>query len=1320
VTFSAAMVLLLFCFCVGFVSADWQSVASLSSEFIVGIQDGRGAAADIQSVIQKQIYLYENIDGTILAAAVAAKIVSLTRSKYDYLIEMRTVVEEYIANSSSSVPTPSPSPSPSPSSSSLGFVFTGSYDSTQFNVTLNQNLDESEDLLPLWASIYATNPNIKMMYYSGSSGMIRGLSASSTLNTLYSSTPPSTFTDSRTLPSYVYSTTLAKDIVFLLDFTDLSSEWIAQIKSSMKEIVNGLYDSDYAQLLIASVNDGVNCSSSHLIRMTEENKVFLLSTIDQINTTILYPSSGNITQLFSDAFDILEAARASTTNSHSHCQPIFFFISHQQPSDSLNSYITTRNNDFNVQILTLAIQSALNSAGYLGGGNIYDLSCDNDGIWFDIESTSDLTPKMLQYLLTLQRSRIVEEPVFFIRFPSFGPPDDGILIIGSIPVYSDNIVHGVITIEFTFSDIQSYVFAQSRGISFTFLTTNHGDLLLHPQYRLPSTVTNLPIYYDCAMIETADLFIELVRGPLVEVYTGQVQVTINRPLPKGDVGTEGVKSVPVKTTFFWSRVNSLPFIVVMAFSDAELRSTQLWPTQYATWVLSSRSQLILNQSDWQDFLPADYEADLEYYSSGDVFSYKYVTAIDNLRVFNDELTQIALDSYNSTLGEYNVGSEMLSPQLNKQLLTVLNSLETTYNENPGLLDQPRQYARIMSQISPIWAADHNQLCLTFPDCRVVQRYTGFYNLMMITYPGYVQQHIGRHPNYLCRYRPWYLRAESSPGLTTVSTPYLDAFFGGKVITISRSVFDDPSREVDDREILGVVGVDYPYNTFYDQYIEATGCAPNRSAVTSSVPMCYLMDVSALVILTPDFLKDTYTTIDSTSSDTESIVIAEPEIARDLYDKGAIYLNSFTNFNSYNLVITYDDDGNVVTVERILIDTPQSIPLYAVNDTVLRLAGSISGTLSKGPGLCTSGSYTVTPIEGTSLYLIYIEDYSRDESPICNSTQFEDLNVRNITFSACSTDLVEYPHSPVDCPNADKRETLTEENRPYSAKCSLVPPPEIDYVNWDDPVVIAFVVLTGILMILTLIIWAMIFKYRNTPVIKMASPTFIYIQFFGFMLGYSNIFLWSGKPTAVQCGLRPWFMSLAFVLIVGPMFAKTYRIWKVFSGKGFFAPKISDRIVLMYVLAMMVPPIIVCIIWCAYEIPSPMLKDDSFSNDKVVYRCDGDSCRIFEGVLIGYCGFLLVLGTFFAFQSRKATSYFNEARFIGVSIYSITFCGIVGVVLTYVLLGLPLAYYVVYCVSGLLGIVGTIIIVYFPKLRICIFKPEKNIATHRGTNSTSSS
>jgi hypothetical protein len=205
------------------------------------------------------------------------------------------------------------------------------------------------------------------------------------------------------------------------------------------------------------------------------------------------------------------------------------------------------------------------------------------------------------------------------------------------------------------------------------------------------------------------------------------------------------------------------------------------------------------------------------------------------------------------------------------------------------------------------------------------------------------------------------------------------------------------------------------------------------------------------------------------------------------------------------------------------------------------------------GYCTSGTYTLTPVTGTNTYLIYIVNYVRIDSTDCRT--FNLSSVTNITYDVCEQNAANYAEHADPCPSADLRAFTMEKIRPDDAKCDLEPPPEVEYLNWEDGISIAFVTIASALIVFTVGVWAIIFKYRHTPVILMASPVFIHIQFFGFILGYTNIYLWTGEPTVAQCAIRPWFMTTAFVLIVGPMFAKQYRIWRIFSGKGFFAPKI---------------------------------------------------------------------------------------------------------------------------------------------------------------------
>ena len=188
---------------------------------------------------------------------------------------------------------------------------------------------------------------------------------------------------------------------------------------------------------------------------------------------------------------------------------------------------------------------------------MYDMACSNDGTWFNVEEPSGLPEDMNQYLIILIYTRTSLAPVWFVRHASHGPIN-GLLVVGSLPVFSEDNKQllGVVSLEFSFAEIENFLTSLARGFSFAFLTTSEvscfyfclfiylllipflsqGDLLVHPSYRDPSVIKNLPLYYDVSLIESSENFKSEIRGPLVTELSGFERVLVDRPLPKGDIG----------------------------------------------------------------------------------------------------------------------------------------------------------------------------------------------------------------------------------------------------------------------------------------------------------------------------------------------------------------------------------------------------------------------------------------------------------------------------------------------------------------------------------------------------------------------------------------------------------------------------------------------------------------------------------------------------------------------------------------------------------------------------------------------------------------
>ena len=91
---------------------------------------------------------------------------------------------------------------------------------------------------------------------------------------------------------------------------------------------------------------------------------------------------------------------------------------------------------------------------------------------------------------------------------------------------------------------------------------------------------------------------------------------------------------------------------------------------------------------------------------------------------------------------------------------------------------------------------------------------------------------------------------------------------------SQAVFGDPRLPEDEREIVGVVAVDYTYENFHRDFTTQTGCAYNKTFVGPGVPLCYVMDNSALVILAPRFLYDEFDSVNNVVTESNVLYIGQ--------------------------------------------------------------------------------------------------------------------------------------------------------------------------------------------------------------------------------------------------------------------------------------------------------------------------------------------------------------------------------------------------------------------------------------------------------------
>lgn len=264
---------------------------------------------------------------------------------------------------------------------------------------------------------------------------------------------------------------------------------------------------------------------------------------------------------------------------------------------------------------------------------------------------------------------------------------------------------------------------------------------------------------------------------------------------------------------------------------------------------------------------------------------------------------------------------------------------------------------------------------------------------------------------------------------------------------------------------------------------------------------------------------------------------------------------------------------------------------------------------------------------------------------------------------------------------------------------------MEYHHWNDneSLVATFFSLIGIS--LTCIVLFVFIQYSHTPVVKASSRELCLIVLIGMILSHLSIFSILAHPSVAMCTLTRTLPGIAFSMIYGSLFVKTNRIARLLaiSKKRFPSKKLKfmsslAQVILAFMLIIIES--IIAITMLFVESPGIVLRFPSEKRSVLV--CDTTLIGILAP--LSFIFFLIILCTFYAIKTRNVPENFNETKFVGFAIYT-----------TFVIW---LAFFPIYygselqiitkCLCISLSSIMTLIFMFFPKIYIILFHPEKNI------------
>jgi len=291
---------------------------------------------------------------------------------------------------------------------------------------------------------------------------------------------------------------------------------------------------------------------------------------------------------------------------------------------------------------------------------------------------------------------------------------------------------------------------------------------------------------------------------------------------------------------------------------------------------------------------------------------------------------------------------------------------------------------------------------------------------------------------------------------------------------------------------------------------------------------------------------------------------------------------------------------------------------------------------------------------------------------------------------------------------------------YSAQCDgealLVVPPVVYRVG---PSLTAFGEAVGgigvALMSISLVVVA---TFRYKTVMRSSSAPLMALILLGMAVLLAAIIPWAQPPTTRTCSSFLWLANLGYMLMFCPLFAKTWRVWRIFSGSHLRLVKITNRMLLLGTLCVVLLDVIIVSVWQGVSPLQPVQYQRLISGSMNYFtHCSvpsqGSGIVFVALIAVEKMG-LLLFGAVMAFTTRNVKGSFNESSAISWSIYNTLMSFVIGVSLivfvaavedTLMLIVIILIAWIVFSVWGL---------VFAPKFQLLMKGEEAAIEASKSS------
>ncbi|ERL93353.1 hypothetical protein D910_10645 [Dendroctonus ponderosae] len=239
------------------------------------------------------------------------------------------------------------------------------------------------------------------------------------------------------------------------------------------------------------------------------------------------------------------------------------------------------------------------------------------------------------------------------------------------------------------------------------------------------------------------------------------------------------------------------------------------------------------------------------------------------------------------------------------------------------------------------------------------------------------------------------------------------------------------------------------------------------------------------------------------------------------------------------------------------------------------------------------------------------------------------------------------------------------------------------------------------------------KFRQMKTIKLSSPNLNNLTVTGCILVYVSVILFglhSVNWFSDLCSARIFLLSAGCSLTFGSIFAKSYRVHRLFTytSAGLVKNKLlKDQQLIGLILIPIAIDFFIVALWSSVD---PLIKQPhdlklqiSAEDRRIVYQPQIQICQCRNTIgwhvaLFGYKSILLVMGVCMAWKTRHVEiAALNDSQFIGICVYSAIFSTIIVIAFSFVTEYFVLSY-VAKSASILASTTITLVLMLLPRLK----------------------